>query len=145
MTPLHILAFNNPADLDTFACLEVLLNKRAPFELRDCCDRTPLMTAQFSAAYYTRDYSLAVGFLERGASAAECFREQLQATFFKAIVLGAAKAVEELVRAGADLNARDKESDKTAYQLADEYKRDDVLEVLRKAARGKKSDHRDTT
>ena len=142
MTPLHILAYHDPAELDYDVCLQDLLKFRAPLELRDRYNRTPLLAAQASAVKYSNDYSLAVSILENGASAAGCVREQLQATFFTAVLLGKAKAVEELIKVGANADARN-EDDKTAFNLAEECSREDVLEVLRKAPRGKRSGNRD--
>ena len=132
-TPLHILAYRDLADLDVTTCLELFSKFHPPLEHLDRYGRTPLAAAQYTANKDTKDYSLAVDFLKSGASADGGIRDHLDATLFTAIRLGAVKVVEELVRVGANVEAR--EGDQTTFEAAKLCNRTEVLAVLRRPRR----------
>ena len=125
MTPLHITAY-----IDNIDCMEILLKSLPPLEQRDEYGRTALAAAQF------RGYDdLAIVLLESGALATNGIKEKLEATFFMAVQLGRVKAVEVLIEAGVNVQARNEE-DQTALQIAKAESRKDVTVILKRALQG---------
>lgn len=118
-TPLHLTAEKQHLD-----CTRLLLSKNPKLNEKDSFGRTPLFQA-----FVNRHLNVAIALVEAGAEIEIASRVDKEQLLFSAIELGNTKAVENLMKCGADHISPD-EYGRTPKSLAKKLNNEAILRVM---------------